>query len=257
MFSQEPRRDLSNHQLADVLCQLQFPEILSIDAEPPAKFQEEIQSLFPLCKTEKPDIPPALAALSGALHLSSPAGRTEYSFTSKDANWRISLTGNSICLACAHYTDWEDFARMLDLPLAAFIQLYHPVSFTRIGLRYVNFISRKALDLEDTPFRDLIQPCYLGILGEEDLRPETVGRCTTDCEISLTGSCRVKIHSGPGYIRRGSTSDPETKYIFDFDLYSSGNIPVGDSANTLQTLHSFAFPIFRGAITDTLFEAML
>ena len=36
----------------------------------------------------------------------------------------------------------------------------------------------------------------------------------------------------------------------------TGNIPVNYSASALETLHSHAYPIFRGAITNTLHEAM-
>ena len=51
-------------------------------------------------------------------------------------------------------------------------------------------------------------------------------------------------------------ADPELKFIFDQDLYMPGNLPVNLSAGALQTLHSQAYSIFRGAITDTLHDAM-
>ena len=35
-----------------------------------------------------------------------------------------------------------------------------------------------------------------------------------------------------------------------------GKVPVNYSAGALQTLHSQAYSIFRGAITDTLHNAM-
>ena len=41
----------------------------------------------------------------------------------------------------------EEFAARLDQPLAAFLQIYQPAHFDRVGLRYVNFISRQALRL--------------------------------------------------------------------------------------------------------------
>ena len=46
------------------------------------------------------------------------------------------------------------------------------------------------------------------------------------------------------------------RFIFDQDLYMGGNVPVNYSAGALETLHSQAWSIFRGAITDTLFNAM-
>ena len=125
-----------------------------------------------------------------------------------------------------------------------------------MGLRYLNVISRYQLGLEDIPFSQLIAPCYLGPLAEEDVREAAVGRCTVDLEMALRGGCRVKLHAGPGMVKRGTKEDKETKFIFDQDLYMSGQLSVNLSAGALQTLHTQAYSIFRGAITDTLHEAM-
>jgi uncharacterized protein (TIGR04255 family) len=179
-----------------------------------------------------------------------------YQFVSADGIWRVNLTSKFISLSCCKYTSWEMFARMLDKPLAAFIQIYKPAYFERIGLRYVNFISRRDLHLENVPFRDLIEPCYLGILSEEDVSEAATSRCSVDVETALRGGCRVKIHAGPGSVNRNGKLDPEIKFIFDQDLFMSGNIPVNTSAGALQTLHAQSYGVFRGAITDVLHDAM-
>ena len=57
-------------------------------------------------------------------------------------------------------------------------------------------------------------------------------------------------------VNRNGQQDQEVKFILDLDLYMSGNIAVNLSAGALQTLHAQAFPIFRGAITDQLHDAM-
>jgi uncharacterized protein (TIGR04255 family) len=181
---------------------------------------------------------------------------TNYQFASADGIWRVNLTGRFISLTCSRYTCWEDFARKLDKPLAAFIKVYKPAYFERIGLRYLNFISREALQLENSPFRDLIAPCYLGPLMEEDVQESAAGRVSVDVEMAIRGGCRVKIHAGPGHVKRGNQQEKEVKFIFDQDLYMPGQLPVNLSAGALQTLHSQANAIFRGAITDTLHDAM-
>ena len=43
MFSNEERMIYAKRQLVEVICQLRFPEILSIDASEPAAFQDRIQ----------------------------------------------------------------------------------------------------------------------------------------------------------------------------------------------------------------------
>ena len=125
-----------------------------------------------------------------------------------------------------------------------------------ILLRYLNFISRSQLGLEGVPFPELIQPCYLGLLSEEDVAENAVSRSTVDCEMAIRGGCRVKLHAGPGKVKRGSKEDPEVKFIFDQDLYMNGPLQLNLVAGALQTLHGQADSIFRGAITNRLHEAM-
>ena len=47
MFSNEERMIYAKRQLVEVICQLRFPEILSIDASEPAAFQDRIRREYP------------------------------------------------------------------------------------------------------------------------------------------------------------------------------------------------------------------
>lgn len=256
MFSNDPRCIYHNNQLSDVICQLRFPEILSINTTPPAQFQEAIRDEYQKF-TQKMDTPaPKLVGTPGNLTLQNQLGIMNYQFSTADGAWRINLTSRFISLSCSRYTRWEDFAKKLDKPLAAFIQIYKPAFFERVGLRYINFISKRRLSLEDTPFNQLLQPEYLGILGDEQITEKTTTRSSVDADFAIRGGCRAKIHAGVGMIKRNGVSDNEIIYIFDQDLYINGNIAVNYSAGSLQTLHSQAYSIFRGAITDTLHDAM-
>ena len=199
---------------------------------------------------------PKLTGTPGNLTLQNQPQTVNYQFLSEDGVWRVNLTSRFISLACSRYTRWEDFAKKLDKPLAAFIRIYQPAYFERVGLRYLNFISRKMLGLEGTPFRELIAPAYLGPLAEEDVTESTANRCSIDAEFGIQSGCRLKLHAGPGMVKRGPQQDSETKFVLDLDLYMPGKVPVNYSAGALQTLHSQAWPIFRGAVTDTLHDAM-
>lgn len=256
MFSKEKRYILKNNQLAEVICQLRFPEILIINEKAPAEFQETIRNDFPqyACRKETPA--PRIVGAPGNFSLDSQQPTMNYQFVSADGVWRVNLTSKFISLACNRYTCWEEFAKHLDKPLAAFIQIYKPAYFERVGLRYLNFISRKKLSLEGTPFSDLFQNAYLGLLAEEDVPEQTALRNCIDAELSIPGGCRIKLHAGPGMVKLNGKQDNEVRFVFDQDLFMNGKIPVNISAGALQTLHSQAYSVFRGAITDTLFEAM-
>ena len=256
MFSHENRCIYRKNPLSNVICQLRFPEILTIGANLPVQFQEAIRAEYPQYSARKETPAPKITGTPGNIHLENQPEAINYQFASADGVWRVNLTSKFISLACSKYTCWEDFAKRLDKPLAAFIQIYKPAYFERAGLRYVNLISRQQLKLTATPYRDLINPCWLGPLGEEDVSETAASRLGIDTEISIRGGCRVKIHSGPVLVKQGIKTDPEPKFAFDQDLYMTGNIPVAYCAGTLETLHSQAYSIFRGAVTDMLHDAM-
>lgn len=256
MFSSESRCIYRNNPLAEVICQLRFPEILTIETNLPAQFQEEIRDEYPQYSARKEAAAPKLSGTPGNLSLQKQEPTTNYQFVSEDGIWRVNLTSKFISLACTKYVRWEEFAKKLDKPLAAFIKIYRPAYFERIGLRYINFISRIHLGLTEYSFSELIAPCYLGLLAEEDVSENSASRCNLDAEIGIRGGCRVKLHAGPGLVKRNNQTDQEVKFIFDQDLYMPGKLPVNLSAGALETLHAQAFSIFRGAVTDRLHDAL-
>lgn len=256
MFVHAPRCIYQNNQLAEVICQLRFPEILTIGANLPVAFQEAIRDEFPVYTLNREMPAPKISGTPGNFNVEKPTPINNYQFASADGVWRVNMTSKFISLACTRYTSWEEFAKKLDKPLVAFIKTYKPAYFERVGLRYLNFFSRKELDLEGLPFAQLISSCYLGPLCEDDVDEAAVSRCNVDAEIALRAGCRVKIHAGPGLVKLRGKQDSEVKFIFDQDLFMPGRIPVNGSVGALQTLHAQAGTVFRGAITERLHEAM-
>lgn len=256
MFSTENRCEYQNNQLADVICQLRFPDILSINANEPAQFQEIIRSEYPQYAKQMESPAPKVSGTPGNLQIAPQQANPNYQFTSMDGLWQINLTSRFISITCKKYTNWETFARKFDMPLAAFIQVYKPAYFHRIGLRYLNFVSRTALGLEEIPFSDLIDSKYLGIMSDESVNETAFQQNSVDADVAIRNGCRLKIHAGPGIVKRNGHTDKEVKFIIDEDLYIASNVPVNQAAEKLDVLHNQAFPIFRGAITDMLHNAM-
>lgn len=258
MFSDEPRCIYQNHQLLEVVCQLRFPTILTINTQEPAQFQEGIRDAFPKYQTRQEQQPVKVTALPGQPpRVEQQKPISNYQFASADGLYRINLTQSSIALTCARYDRWESFARMMDRPLATFIKTYHPAYFERVGLRYLNAFSRQKLGLEGTPWGELLEPAYLGLLAQEDMPEQAFSRCCQDVEAKIPGGCVMKLHVGPGMLKRGAdTSDKEVKLIFDLDVSMGGNIPVNMAAASMETVHTQAGRIFRDAVTDTLHDAL-
>ena len=259
MFSQQQRCHYRRSPLSEVICQLRFPEILSISANPPAAFQEAIRDDYPEYTLRRDVPPPKVTGAPGHFSLENPPTVVNYQFASCDGVWRVNLTGNFISLSCTRYPGWEEFAARLDKPLAAFIRLYKPAYFQRVGLRYLNLISRQKLGLEGIPWTELIAPAYTGPLQEEDVAEDSVLNCGCDLLLKLDSSCQAKIHAGPGHVKNNAPNapqDPEEKFIFDMDLSMNGQTPCTLAAAALETLHGHSTRLFEGAVTDRLRRAM-
>ena len=256
MFYERDRYQYRKNQLLEVICQLRFPTILSISAREPADFQEAIRADFPQYKRLEERPAPKVSGAPGSMRLEEQSTITNYQFLSADGKWKTNLTNSFIALATPAYTNWEDFAAKLDKVLAGFIPIYQPAYFERVGLRYINAFSRKALGLEDVPFRELFQPGYLGLLGDDDVQETAFARAGQDIEMKLTGGCNAKLHAGPGLVQRGKVKDQEVKFILDVDVFMSGNVPVKTCVPALNTVHVHADRIFAGAMTRQLHDAM-
>lgn len=259
-LSDSPSPHFERNQLVEVICQLRFPTILSIDAREPADFQEAIRAMFPRYSVRKDQLPPKLVgAGTPNAKLEPPAPINNYQFVSMDGNRKLNLTKNFIALSTVTYPGWEKFAGHFDRPLAEFIRIYQPAFFERIGLRYLNAFSRADLGLEHTPWRDLFDDAYLGPLLHEDMSEQSFTKVSLDTEATLSGGCRARIHSGTGLIKRNIPNVPpdnEVKFILDIDLSMSGQTEPRLAAAGLETLHRHASSIFAGAITDTLRNAL-
>ena len=247
LLSDRPRALYRNAPAHEVICQLRFPAILSINQVEPAEFQESIRETFPQY-ARRQDLP---AVPKGQV----PQPVTNYHFLSEDGRWKLNLTKDFIALSTLRYPGWEEFARHLDQPLASFIRLYKPAYFQRVGLRYINLFSRTKLGLEEVPWRELFAPAYLGPLQEEpEDRLQSWG---CDLTVKLDSSSRARIHAGLGRLQApGAPQDPETKFILDLDLSMGDKLPCTMAAGALETLHIHGGRIFEGAVTDRLRDAM-
>lgn len=235
------------NQIVEMICQLRFPAILSIDTREPADFQELVRRDYPRYAAEQ-----------------EKQGARNHIFLSEDGLYKLCLTHSFIALSTVRYTSWAKFAHWLDEPLGHFISVYRPAYFERIGLRYINGFSRERLGLEECSWSELIAPEYLGPLALKQTREQDVVRCSVDMEMRLDERCAMKMHAGPGFIKRNirtgesvqSVQEKQVRFILDMDLYSSGKIQLASAADVMDAIHEHADSVFSKAITDRLHEAM-
>lgn len=256
IFPDTPRVIYKNNPLVEVLCQLRFPSILLIDSQPPAAFQEKIRQDYPLFNenqiTEfKLDIPPEVVELSkGAVPSTFRTGKAAYDFISQDQQWKVGLTRDFLALSTVQYERWEGFKNHLQGPLDAFIEAYSPTFFSRIGLRYRDVIQRSRFNLENVPWKELLEPHIAGELNTE--AASAISGVVKQIQLKLPDN------GGDILIQHGliQLQNEETGYIIDSDFSISDQTEVGDALEKLDTFNQESRRLFRWCITDPLHNAM-
>ena len=138
LFPEVKRVIYKKNPLDRVICQLRFPPILRIDAEPPVAFQDCVRKEFPNYseKIELTMRTPSRAQDRIPHELLSEILRTadtkNYEFSSEDGQWKINLTRTFIALSTDKYEVWEDFKKKLEIPLKTLINVYSPSHFSFI-----------------------------------------------------------------------------------------------------------------------------
>ena len=254
-FPEISRVIYSNNPLDQVICQYQFPPILKIDAEIPALFQDKIRSQFPIYSETSniinlPNIPdqPIPKELIDQIQKT----RTNYEFVSEDGIWKVNLTRTFIALTCNKYTRWEIFKEKLTVPFNALNEIYAPLFFTRIGLRYIDVIRRSALNLVDTEWSELLQPYILGLLSLTDLSSR-VQSLDNNYEILLSDEkSRVKLMTK--YVKY--IINNELCFMIDSDFFTNERIQPSDAVSKIDFFNQRASRLIRWCITDKLHTAM-
>ena len=255
LFPPSPRVIYRRAPLLQVICQLRFPPLLSIQSQPPVEFQERIRDRFPLLeKAASPlpaDLPPEfMQIIQAQVNAISPSG---YRFLTEDRTSTVTLSAEALALSTSKYSKWEYFRDQLRVPLAALQDIYRPSFFSRIGLRYQDAIDRTALGLEDVPWSKLLRTEILGELAlpqfEENL------------ENMASRAIRVKIPDGSGSLlmRHGLGTIQESRhvcYTIDVDFFTEQRSEVDNAERTLNHFNELAGRAFRWCITDTLRDAL-
>lgn len=242
------------------LCQLRFPDILRIDKETPAEFQEKLRHEFPLFQEANDaanlQLPENLARIipSDMLDLMAARSNPKFQFMSKDKGWVISLTKEFVGVETSKYTCWEEFRGYLELLLNALVEVYKPAFMTRIGLRYQNVINRKALGQEHVAWRELLADFILGQLALDE---------TLDKVPQHHGGTLIQLNNEEDFVRMqhglakdSSTDSSDIMYLLDYDFYSNKEVEIEDVISKLNEYNTLNRRLFRWCIRDRLHNAM-
>lgn len=241
-----------HNTLEQVICQLRFPPILRIGAEPPAGFQELVRGDYPRYSEQSEasimfppgsGIPVDIAKLVPSI--------TAYEFASANEEWKLTLSRDFIALSCTAYTTWEVFLGKLEIALQGLVHEFQPAFYSRIGLRYQNVIRRPLLGLSGVNWAELLNPHAIGELatplsGDVDrVKKETM--------------LRLEQFEGRVRVLQGTVRDEgqdEDSFLIDCDYFTGQET---EPANAIQALAYFnrqSGNLFRWYIQPRLHEAM-
>lgn len=244
----------SKAMLHEVVCQVRFPADLRLEKDPPAEFQQRVRAMFPLLNRKTQSVvgtlPPEVAKAFEAVV--PPSGtNTIWQFATEDGKTRLDLAKDKLTLTSRSYDRWEHFWKQFHEPLDAFVDLYKPPFFVRIGLRYQNLIRRSALGLNDVAWPELLRPLVLGELADD-----AVGRHAIEAARNLLVT--LPEQEAKGRLQHGFAQiegSEEQCYLIDCDFFIERS-DVNHAHNAITYLHQYAARYFRWCITDRLHEAM-
>ncbi len=256
-FPERRRVVYKKNPLDKVICQLRFPAVLRLETEVPAEFQERIRRDFPNFieksefKVEMPIIAPGQGASEFPIQLSSKPSKN-YEFSTENGDWTFNLTRSFIALTSSRYTRWEQFKEQLSHPLKAFLEIYSPEYFPRIGLRYVDVFKRSKLGLDNASWNELLQPYVLGMLST-DIVGKNIEGYESKNEIKLEDETSV-VRIITSLIQDVETG--EICFLIDSDFFTTTKTQVDEVVNKLDYFNMRGSRLIQWCITEKLHEAM-
>ncbi|GAB6393328.1 MAG: TIGR04255 family protein [Treponematales bacterium] len=247
--------------LLEVICQVRFPRILSIDGEVPSAFQNRIKEQFPILQATneyQQQFSVDMTDDNPMPRVTQSDKRPNYAFVSSDAFWKVNLTSTFLSLSTIKYSSWEDFYGKLTSVIDVFQEIYPSPFYERLGLRYIDAFTRSKLNLVGTDWNELINPFALGFLSNPDIK-DSIKSLNCLAEFEAEQNIYARVNTSLGYIdsNNGGVQIPgkELSFIVDSDIFSF-NVKKENSVSLFESLHKVSTNIIRSVITDTLHNVL-
>lgn len=255
-FPEVKRVVYKRNSLDEVICQVRFPPILKIDTETPAAFQELLRSVYPHLRESSEllfdiRLAPPQSSPEELQQVRGTRDIMNHEFMSEDGKWKVNLTRSFLALSTKDYIRWEDFIGRFEKALQAFIRVYEPTDFMRVGLRYIDVIVRSKLGLDGVDWSELIQDYILGVLAADSIKGE-IGSYENTFEVRLEGEGVVRVSTK--MVQSSESGEP--CYLLDSDFFNRRRLKHEEVLPILGDLHACALNLFRWCIKDKLHNAM-
>ena len=236
--------------LVEVIFQLRFPTILSINSKQPADFQEKIRKEYPFYDEGIEEQNELLINTNGKSAQVKSSQNKNYSFVSVDKTYKVNLTSTFIAISTRKYTQWEEFSEKVRQVVKAFQETYEVPFYTSVGLRYIDVIQRSVLGLSNEKWSDLVKPHVLGVVTQfEDGMNSYVSQAEfkdpTDDICTNTHFELVNVNNSN-----------ENSLLIDCDYFKTEMVNIESMMDVATVLHNHSSNFLMTAITDKLNDAM-
>ena len=262
-FVSVERAIYGKNPLIDVVCQLRFPRILSINETAPAAFQDYIRQEYPVFNVAVEQQQQFAFNADGTFvpSLIQSESNKNYCFSSADNAWTVNLTSTFLSMSTSKYSRWEEFYHKMSKPIAALSEIYKPAFYERVGLRYVDVITKSELGLTEASWGELIEPFALGFLSNDEIKDD-IKNYSSVVEMDIGDSAFARIGTTIGFVEplgpltlQTQTMQNEQTLIIDSDLYYFRK-ELNELEQSLEYLHNISTKIIRAIIKDKLHVAM-
>lgn len=176
----------------------------------------------------------------------SAGDQTGWHLKSEDGYWTVVLMPEFIALECVGYTRWSEFSRRMRDLLNAVAAEKSPALMQRIGLRYVDRLTREDTRLPGE-WRGLLDDALLSLGASESVGDAVVVAQTVN---------QLQVNGVDVVLRSSCAPDNGTKAgfstVLDTDAYDDHGraFAVEDVEEALERLHLVSLQLFQLVVTE-------
>ena len=221
----------SHNLLKQVVCELKFPVLFELDD---SKLSAHLIKAFKTIRKEFPNYEHLIQK-----NISTNYGDTlnhVYLFRTKDKKTSVSIRSSAISLETTNYQSFDILSKQIERIIKLSKDIIDSDYFTRIGLRYINFIPYENMNSIKEWIRDDLV---------ESITTQPLGLISNYSTI-ISGATEF----GGYAFKHGVTVAPSTEksnYYLDFDFWSE-NIEISDALSTIKNLHDYLHTMFEWSI---------
>ena len=220
------------------VCELRFPTLLGLETEPPRTFHQSVRRLYPLY--ERQVVP---VATTEALN-----EEVRYLFRSKDKQWTLTVKSYALALETSKYVDFRDFRQRLEVVIDRAKPLIDSDFFTRVGLRYINWIPIEDDTLAGWIRRELVPPFGDPGLGEPRQYACQIEGRLNDGQYTIRQGLRTESSMG-------DTDQPKRVFVWDVDYFKE-NVEAEELLPVVQGFNDTNFAFFSWSMGEKAIAAM-